>query len=76
VFEITRIDAVGTDLQLNWKTVATKSYQLQRSPTPDNAGPWTNLGSTTFGTGGDVMQTDVGAATNTPPQFYRVRLLP
>ena len=76
VFEITRIDAVGTDLQLNWKTVATKSYQLQRSPTPDNAGPWTNVGSTTFGTGGDVMQTDVGAATNTPPQFYRVRLLP
>ena len=75
-FEIAQVAAVGNDVHLSWKTVASKTYQLQRSPTPDNAGPWTNVGSPTPGTGEIVSQIDVGAATNASPEFYRVRLVP
>jgi alpha-amylase len=75
-FKITQIVIVGADLQIRWRSALGKTNQLQRSVTTDGNGAWTDIGSPIPGTGGVIMQTDSGAATNNPPQFYRVRLIP
>ena len=71
---ITDIEPAGSDLLVSWTTVAGKSYQLVRCTTP--VSDCTNVPPVTVGTGGIVMQPDPGAATNSPAQFYRVRVLP
>ncbi len=75
-FKITQIVTVGTDVQVSWSTVSGKTYQLQSCPSPDSDCSWTSVGSQTAGTGSIVTQTDSGAATNVPPLFFRVQLVP
>jgi hypothetical protein len=73
---ITAVNFVSNDIQVSWTTRTGKNYRLQSSPTPDGTGNWTNLNSQAAGTGGVVTQNDLGAVTNSLPQFYRVRLVP
>jgi hypothetical protein len=73
---ITAINIVDPDVQVSWTTVLGKTNQLQRAPSPDSSATWSNIGSPSAGTGAIVTQPDFGAATNPPPQFYRVRLVP
>ena len=75
-FRITAITIVDPDVQVSWTTALGKTNQLQRATSPDSGAAWSNIGSTVAGTGGVVTQPDFGAATNPPPQFYRVRLVP
>jgi hypothetical protein len=75
-FKITQIILTGNDVQVSWSSVTNKMYQLQNSPIPDSTGTWTNVGSPMPGNGDIVTQTDSGGATNTPPLFYRVQLVP
>jgi len=75
-FRITTMNIVDPDVQISWTTVAGKTNQLQRALSLDGGGSWSNIGSSTAGTGNIVTQPDIGAATNAPPQFYRVRLVP
>jgi hypothetical protein len=71
---ITNIEIISNDVQVIWTSMTGKTYLLQRSPVPDS-GNWSNV-IAMVGIGGISTQTDLGAATNSPPQFYRVRVLP
>jgi len=77
---ITAITAQGNDIQITWLTTGGTTNAVQATAgTPgyntnfvDVSGPLLILGS------GDTSTnyTDSGGATNTPAQFYRVRLVP
>ena len=77
VFRITNISITGNDVHVTWTTQPNKTNQLESSITgPDTNATWLSVGAFTIGTGSPVTQTDFGAATNPPPVFYRVRLVP
>ncbi|MEI6083795.1 MAG: alpha-amylase family glycosyl hydrolase [Verrucomicrobiota bacterium] len=73
-FTITDIGLSGIDAIISWTTTPGKSYQLFRYDTPagTNGLP---IGAPQPGTGSILTQPDPGSATNSPLQFYRVRLL-
>jgi len=68
----------GNDVRVTWQAIRGKSYILQTNSTPDSAG------FADFSTVIDVLGSgetntnyvDIGAATNFPVRFYRVRLVP
>lgn len=64
----------GVSLQLCWKSVVGKTYQVQRRAA-FGAGNWSNLGSAQAGTGATLCVSDSVAA---PPsqRNYRVRITP
>jgi glycosidase len=77
VFRITNISIIGNDVNVTWTTRSNKTNQLESSTTgPDTNATWFSVGAPTNGTSSPVTQTDFGAATNPPPVFYRVRLVP
>jgi len=75
VFQITNISIVGNDVQVTWTTEPNKTNQLESSTGPGSNDVWLSVGPLTIGTGSPATQTDYGAATNSLPLFYRVRLV-
>jgi hypothetical protein len=52
--------------------VASRTYQLQRRASLDAASTWSNVGQSILGTGGVLVLTDSGGATNAAA-YYRVQ---
>ncbi len=68
VFRIIQSALSSPDFSVTFPTVSGRTYQLQASP--DLADPWTNIGSATLGTGGNVsLPADV---TGFARYFFRV----
>jgi alpha-amylase len=63
----------GTDVRVSCSTLANRSYQLQFRHDL-TAGSWSNAGPATQGTGGVLLLSDAGGATN-ESKYYRVRAL-
>jgi hypothetical protein len=77
VFGITAITREGDSIRVTWMTAADKTNALER--TAGAAGSFTNdfTGITNIvTTGASTNVLDLGAATNGPAFFYRVRLVP
>jgi alpha-amylase len=71
-FNITRIIATATNVQVLCSTATNWSYQLEVRGSPGAGSSWTNSGSALAGTGGIVTFSDNGTATNSA-RFYRVQ---
>ena len=50
--------SVDAGVELRWPTTAGNTYQLQWSPNPGDAGPWTDLGEVIEGTGESALHYD------------------
>jgi hypothetical protein len=79
-FRITAIARENDDLRLTWLTGLGKTNALQRT-TGDASGSYSTnnfaaIFSVTNTTGTITNYTDLGAATNSPARYYRVRLVP
>ncbi len=72
---IVGVNAVGIDNVITFTTVLDHNYiaEFSNSLTPPN---WTALATNVAGTGSTAQIIDHGAATNAPPRFYHVRLVP
>jgi hypothetical protein len=77
---ITSIAPVSTNLLITWQTGPGKTNALQRTAGDPGGGYSTNNFATIFTvtntTGTVTNYLDVGAATNFPARYYRVRLVP
>jgi hypothetical protein len=73
-FFITSIGTSGSNIVVNFTTVAGNRYELQRSEDA-TSGSWMPVASNIVGTGGTVAATEVGGATHAN-RIYRVRLFP
>ena len=78
VFRITAITAQGTNLMIAWKTAGVRTNVVQASGSYDTNGFADISGPIVINVIGDTVTnyTDIGAATNSPTQYYRVRLGP
>ena len=72
VFVVTHVATVGADVQVSCSTVAGRTYQLQRRDRLNAAPSWTNVGLPMPGTGGALLLTDTGGATDAAT-YYRVQ---
>jgi hypothetical protein len=80
VFRITSIVSTGDDVLIDWMTGIGRTNALQASAgTVDgsyNTNDFADIFTVTNTTGPLTNYLDVGAATNIPSRFYRVRLVP
>ncbi|HLZ55279.1 MAG TPA: alpha-amylase family glycosyl hydrolase [Verrucomicrobiae bacterium] len=69
-FNLALIGIAGGNIQLSFSSSSTWTYQLQRS---DSLAPaaWLNVSQAVSGTGGAILLSDTGGATNVT-RFYRV----
>jgi T5SS/PEP-CTERM-associated repeat protein len=81
-FQIVSLTQEGSNMRISWPSIGGRSYAVQVTA-GDSAGGYTNnftdLSPTIVIPGASLLTTnylDVGAATNTPARFYRVRLVP
>jgi hypothetical protein len=81
-FRSTAVTATGNDILLTWRMGPGATNALQAAPGDVNGGYSTNAFSDIFvvtnnaAAGTVTNYLDVGAATNKPSRFYRVRLVP
>ena len=78
-FRITDIHREGNDIRVTWTTGTDKTNALERSAGGLNGSYSNNFApifTVTNTTGTITNHLDVGAATNLPPLYYRVRLVP
>ncbi len=78
-FRITNIHREGNDIRVTWMTGMGKTNALERSAGGLNSSYSNNLApifTVTNTTGTTTNYLDVGAATNLPAFYYRVRLVP
>jgi hypothetical protein len=78
-FLITDIHREGNDIRVTWTTGTDKTNALERSAGGLNGSYSNNFApifTVTNTTGTITNHLDVGAATNLPPLYYRVRLVP
>jgi len=78
-FGITSIVKTNTDICVTWMTGVGKTNALERSPGAVGGGYSNNFAAifTVTNTVGAITNyLDVGAATNVPSLYYRVRLVP
>jgi hypothetical protein len=76
-FHVISVSRSGTDIRVTWMTGAGKTNILQAAA--NMGGGYSNISPNLVVTGnGDSITNylDVGAATNTPGRYYRVRLVP
>jgi hypothetical protein len=77
---ITSILSEGNDVRITWSTAVCKSYVLQTNSPPVSGQFTTNyffdLFVVTNAVGTATNHLDLGAATNSPARYYRVRLVP
>ncbi|MDB6017189.1 MAG: Alpha-amylase [Pedosphaera sp.] len=71
-FSIGQIVVAGSDVQLSCATAAIWTYQLQCRDSLDTASSWVNIGPAVSGTGGNMLLSATGNATNAT-RFYRVQ---
>jgi hypothetical protein len=71
--QISSITRSGTNITVQIPSGTCAMYQLQVTPSLKPA-TWTNLGTSQSGTGGVLMFTDTGGATNRPGRFYRIEI--
>jgi hypothetical protein len=71
-FNIGRILATETNVQLSCSTATNWTYQLQCRNSLDPASSWGDAGPAVSGTGGPILLSDTSGATN-GTRFYRVR---
>jgi len=67
----------GSDVRITWMTAGGLTNAVET--TPDPGGSYSNISGNILITGGGVTATnylDSGTVTNTPLQFYRIRLIP
>jgi hypothetical protein len=78
-FGITSIAREGTDIRVTWMMGSSKTNALERTA-GDSSGSFTNNFATIFivtkTVGTTTNYLDIGAATNVPALYYRVRLVP
>jgi hypothetical protein len=78
VADIKAITNEGNNIRVTWQAAATKTNALQSSP--GSSGSYSNNFADIFivtnNVGSVTNFLDVGAATNTPARYYRVRLAP
>ena len=69
-FNLGPVTVQGSDVQVGFSPSSTWTYQLQRS---DSLAPaaWVNVSQAVSGTGGTILLSDTGGATNVT-RFYRV----
>lgn len=72
VFKVIQATTVAADVQVSCSTVASRTYQLQRRDSLNATSSWSNVGQPVAGTGGVLVLTDVGGATNAA-KYYRVQ---
>ena len=72
VFKVIQAATVEADVQVSCSTVPTRTYQLQRRASLDATSSWSNVGQPMPGTGGALVLTDSGGATNSAA-YYRVQ---
>ncbi len=75
-FRITSVAQVDSDLLVNWMMGSGKTNALQRSAAGDYTNNFTDLFTVTNTVGTMTNYLDVGAVTNSPSHYYRVRLVP
>ncbi|MDW8345276.1 MAG: hypothetical protein RMM51_12410, partial [Verrucomicrobiae bacterium] len=73
-FRVVSITRTNNDIRVTWTTVPSKSYVLERSASVMSG--YSTIFAVTNSTGTTTNYVDLGAATNQPTLFYRVRLLP
>ena len=73
-FKITVIDFVGANARVTFPSVLDKSYLIERTGNLSSTN-WLSVTQNVAGTGSPLQILDPGGATNTPPRFYRVRLM-
>jgi hypothetical protein len=78
-FHITSIVGAGNDVLINWMTGPGRTNALERSA-GNGGGSYSNSFATIFTVtntvGTNTNYLDVGAATNFPASYYRIRLVP
>lgn len=74
-FRVTSVAQVGSDLLVTWMMGSGKTNALQRSTAGDYTNDFTDLFTVTNTAGTMTNYLDVGANTNAPTRFYRVRLV-
>ncbi len=78
-FRITAIARTNNDIRITWSTVPGTTNSLQRTAGSDGSYSTNNFATifTVTNTAGSTTNyLDIGAATNFPSRFYRVRLVP
>ena len=78
-FRSTSIVQQGNDMRLTWRTVGGKTNVLQAANGAADGGyanNFTDIFAVTNTVSTVTNYLDVGAATNFPARYYRVRLLP
>jgi hypothetical protein len=73
-FKITGIDFVGANARVTFPSVLDKSYLLETTGSLSSTN-WLSVTQNVAGTGSPLQIIDPGGATNTPPRYYRVRLM-
>jgi hypothetical protein len=74
---ITGITLEGSDVRITWMTAGGLTNAVETAPDP--GGSYSNISGNIIVTGSSVTTTnylDPGTVTNTPLQFYRIRLIP
>lgn len=67
----------GPDVLITWQSVGGMTNAVESTPNP--GGSYSNISGNIVITGTGLAMTnylDAGAATNTPANYYRVRLVP
>jgi hypothetical protein len=81
LFQITKIAKEGNNIRITWPTVGGRTNVVQTS-SGNSGGSFTNFTDHSpiiVPAGGDFTTTnylDVGAVTNSPARFYRIRVAP
>ncbi len=76
-FHVTGIALQGSDVLITWMTAGGLTNAVESETSP--AGTWSNISGNIIITGSAVTTTnylDPGAATNTPANYYHIRLVP
>jgi beta-glucanase (GH16 family) len=76
-FHVMGITFQGSDVLVTWMTAGGLTNAVESEP--DTGGTWSNISGNIIITGSGVTTTnylDAGAATNTPANYYHIRLVP
>ncbi len=76
-FKLIITRASSSTVNLSFPSITNRLYQIVYSSSP--AGPWTNAGSALWGTGSNMIYTDNGTDTGSPPnagtrRFYKLQV--